>query len=106
METNNQNKIPDDVVYHLELILTDLYRLKIDYNRDPRITHATDFLINKINLVGEIYLSQNTKNFQALRNQLNSIFKEEPNTLGVIVRVENSKCNNVNGIVKHFTQRI
>ncbi|MGZ9675939.1 hypothetical protein [Flavobacterium sp. JSWR-1] len=106
METNNTSKIPDDVIYHLELILNDLHRLKIDYNRDPRIVYASDFLIKRVNLVAEIYFDLNKKSFLALRNHLNSIFKEEPNTLGVIVRIENSKCNSEATSVKYFTQII
>lgn len=106
METNNRHKNPDDVIYHLELILQDLYRLKVDYNRDERIVHASDFISNKILLIVSLYLESGGKNFLALRNKLNTLFKEDPNIKGVIVQIENSKSNCANGTIKHFKQII
>jgi hypothetical protein len=106
METNNRHKNPDDVIYHLELILKDLYRLKVDYNRDERIVHASDFISNKILLIVSLYLESGGKNYLALRNKLNTLFKEDPNIKGVIVQIENSKSNCPNGTIKHFKQII
>lgn len=106
METNKQNIIPDDIQYHLELILRDLYRLKVDYNRDDRIVHTSDFLTNKILLIISIYLGSETKKFHALRNKLNSLFKEDPKLKGVLVQIKNSKNNSDIGTIKHFTHII
>lgn len=106
METNNRHKNSDDVIYHLELILLDLYRLKVDYNRDERIVHASDFISNKVLLIVSLYLESGGKNFLALRNKLNTLFKEDPNIKGVIVQIENSKSNCANGTIKHFKQII
>ena len=104
MEADNPHKNPDDIVYHLELILRDLYRLKLDYNRDDRIVHASDFISNKILLVVSLYLESGGKNFLALRNKLNGLFKEDPNIKGVIVQIINSKSNCADGTIKHFRQ--
>jgi hypothetical protein len=106
MEANNLNKNPDDVIHHLELILQDLYRLKVDYNRDDRIVNASDFIANKILLVITLYLESGGKNFIALRNKLNSLFREDPNLKGVLVQIENSKGDSTNGTIKHFKQII
>jgi hypothetical protein len=104
MEANNPHKNPDDIVYHLELILRDLYRLKLDYNRDDRIVYTSDFISNKILLVVSLYLESGNNNFFALRNKLNTLFKEDPNIKGVIVQIENSKSNCADGAVKYFKQ--
>lgn len=106
MNANSPHKNPDDILYHLELILSDLYRLKLDYNRDDRIVYASEFISNKILLVISLYSESGNKNFIALRNKINTLFKENPNIMGIIVRIENSKKTCDNGIVKHFTQII
>ncbi|MBN8643119.1 MAG: hypothetical protein J0L86_15010 [Flavobacteriales bacterium] len=106
MESNNSNclktttKIEDDVIFHLNQILIDFQRIKLDYNKDVGIGHKMDNLINKVKLITELYKRIDSKNYRNLKNYLNNEISINPNLKGFIVYIENSRCNNKKGEIK------
>ena len=94
--------IPDDILYHLEVMLIDLERLKLDYNRDTTIVFTSNNLIQKVLLVCQLYNDFDKPIFRALKNTINDMIRKDRNLRGIIVHIDNSRCTESAGKVQKF----
>lgn len=99
---NAKGAVSDDVLFHLEILLTDCEQLKIDYNRDPVIEYKIDKMAAKILMVMRLYHRQDKPSFRALKNKINNSISTKLNLKGIIVYIENSRCKDLNGTVEKF----
>ncbi len=90
----------DDILFHLAEILIDLTRIKLDYNRNSAIVYKMNNLSEKINLIIELYKTNDSQKYRALKNYLNRLIVEDPNLKGIILHIENTRCHNAKGSVK------
>lgn len=96
----HQTKIDDDIFYHLELILIDLERLELDFNREKAIVVACQNLKQKTLMVSRLYDRYDKPIFKAIKNMINSQIASEPNLKGILISVENSRCKSEKGFIK------
>ncbi len=100
---NESKKIgSDDILYHLELILIDLNRLKLDYNRDTAIQYAIENLSNKVITIFQLYERYDKPIFRGMKNKINQLVATDPNLKGFIIYVSNTRCLNETGTIKKF----
>ncbi len=94
--------ISDDILYHFELMLIDLNRLKIDYNRDAAIQYAVENLSKKIVTIIQLYERYDKPRFRAIKNKINQLVATNPNVKGFIIHVANTRCKNEQGTIEKF----
>ena len=94
--------IPDDILFHMEVVLIDLERLKLDYNRDSAIVFTCNNLIQKLLLVCQLYNDFDKPIFRTLKNTINDMVRKDRNLRGIIVHVENSRCADEIGTIQKF----
>ena len=99
---SHHSKIEDDILYHLGLILIDLERLKLDFNRTPTIIVVCESLMHKIVLISQLHERYDKPIFKALKNKINELVMSDPFLKGISIHVENSRCKNQNGKIKRF----
>ena len=101
-KNNNKSVVSDDILYHFELIATDLQRLKLDYNRDVAICYKVENIITKIEIIIQLYFELDKPIFRALKIKVNSLIKDNPQLKGIILHIENSRCNEDGGTLEKF----
>jgi hypothetical protein len=68
------NEIVDDVNFHLTNILTDISKLKLEYNRDLTLIHWINNIKQKLETILELLLVSNSQTFIQLANEVNKLF--------------------------------
>lgn len=99
---NSEKIITDDILYHLDIMLADIERLKIDYNRDSVIQYVTDSLSRKVLTVIQLYERYDKPVFRALKNKVNGSIATNPNLKGFIICIDNTRFESNNGIIEKF----
>ena len=104
IEPKNSNKgvVSDDILHHFELIAIDLQRLRLDYNRDVAICYKVENLINKLEVIIQLYLMQDKPIFRALKIKINNLIKDNPTLKGIILHIENNRCTDECGHIEKF----
>ena len=98
----HQTKIEDDILYHIQIAHNDIARLYLDNNRDAAIQYFCEKMVKKLNLISFLYDRPDKPTFSFLKNQLNQIIKENPNTTGIMICVKNSKCKGNADVIKYI----
>lgn len=96
------DEIPDDILYHLGLLLVDFAWLKLDYNRDEVIQSKIEKLNQKVLTIIELYQRHDKPIFRTIKNKINHLIATNPNLKGVIVHIENSRCTESIGSIQKF----
>lgn len=99
---SHHSKIQDDILFHLELILIDLERLKLDFNRNPAIVSSCKNMMEKIVLVGQLHDRYDKPVFRAVKNKINKLVVENHSLKGIIIHVQNSRCKEQTGTISQF----
>lgn len=110
MESNStqihHSKIEDDILFHFEEIAIDLSRIKLDYNRDTSLTYKMDCILSKLKLIIELYNHLDKPIFKALKIKVNKMISENPQLMGIILHIENSRCTELTGKIETFKIKI
>lgn len=99
-------EIPDDILYHLGLLLVDFAWLKLDYNRDQVIQSKVEKLNHKVLTIIELYQRHDKPIFRAVKNKINQLTVSNQNLKGIIIHVENTRCESLEGEIKKFKIQI
>ena len=107
MEDNNPiathiSKIEDDILFQLSKLIIDLSRLQLDYNRDDGIVLKAEKMIKTILIIIALYENQDKPIFRALKIKLNRLIATNPSLKGVLIEIENSKCEIANGTIERI----
>ena len=68
------NEIVNDVNFHLTNILTDISKLKLEYNRDLTLIYWINNIKQKLETILELLLVSNSQTFIQLANEVNKLF--------------------------------
>ena len=90
MQTNNQILI-SDALSHLNTMKIDFARLRLDYNRDNALVHATGRFIESCELIGQLIKGYDNHNFKSLSNNINSVLLADTELHGVLIKIKKSK---------------
>lgn len=96
------SKIEDDVEYHLYKLISDLKRIQVDYNRDDIMVFKTERMIENVLLTINIYKHLDKPIFRALKIKINKLVATNPSLKGVLIEIENSKCEIANGTIERI----
>ena len=87
------NEIVNDVNFHLTNILTDISKLKLEYNRDLILIHWINNIKQKLETILELLLVSNSQTFIQLANEVNKLFVLDCEMSKVQVLIINHKRN-------------
>ena len=90
------NEIVNDVNFHLTNILTDISKLKLEYNRDLILIHWINNIKQKLETILELLLVSNSQTFIQLANEVNKLFvlDSEMSKVQVLIINHNRNINN------------
>jgi hypothetical protein len=90
MQNPNQTFI-SDALSHLDVLKTDLARLRLDYNRDNTIVYSASKYIESCELIGQLIRGYDNHNFKLLSNYINAILLKDAELHGVLVTIKKGK---------------
>lgn len=90
------NEIVNDVNFHLTNILTDISKLKLEYNRDLILIHWINNIKQKLETILELLFVSNSQTFIQLANEVNRLFvlDSEMSKVQVLIINHNRNINN------------
>jgi hypothetical protein len=94
--SKNQNEILDDVNFHLNSILRDCERMKLEHNRNIILVHSFNNIKERLQTIIQLMLVANSSTFVELANQVNKLFTIDTELSKVIIVITNHKRNITN----------
>lgn len=94
--SKNENEIFDDVNFHLNTILRDCERMKLEHNRNIILVHSFNNIKERLQIIIQLMLVANGSTFVELANQVNKLFTIDSELSKVIVVITNHKRNIIN----------
>lgn len=91
--SKNDSEIFNDVNFHLNLIVTDCERLKLEHNRNVSLIHSFNNIKERLQTIMQLILVANGSTFVELANQVNKLFIIDAELSKVIVVITNHKRN-------------
>ncbi len=90
MQVKPQNYV-SDALSHLEILKTDLTRLRLDYNRDNTLVYATSKLIESCQFIEQLIKGYDNPNFKLLSNTINSLLIKDADLHGILITIKKSR---------------
>lgn len=91
--SKTDNEIFDDVNFHLNSILADCERLKLEHNRNIVLIHSFNNIKERLQTIIQLMLVAKGSTFVELANQVNKLFIIDTELSKVIVVITNHKRN-------------
>lgn len=91
--SKKESEIFDDVNFHLNSILRDCERMKLEHNRNIILVHSFNNIKERLQTIIQLMLVANGSTFVELANQVNKLFTIDTELSKVIVVITNHKRN-------------
>jgi len=82
IQTEKRNKFSRDPLYHLEILETDVYRLRYDHNQNPLLYRTFDSLLTNISLIEKLIKSSPRFEWQIIQFEMDRLYRLESSITG------------------------
>ena len=82
IDAETQKKFSNDPLYHLEILETDVHRLRYDYNQDPLLFRAFDNLLTIISLIKKLIKINPRFDWQIIQLEMDRLYKLDSSLTG------------------------
>lgn len=104
IQAETQNKFSNDPLYHLEILKTDVHRLRYDYNQNPLLFRAFDSLIKRTDLIKKLIKINPRFDWQIIQLEMDRLYKLDSSLTGykILFDFKNTRLPNRAFILFHL----
>jgi len=93
---NDNQDYSNDIVYHLEQLQADLYRMQICNNRNFILSKSIDVIIEKIEMIKRIQQVEIRFDYLIIQDEMDRLFKEDNSLTGCTINFDFKESENPN----------